>query len=54
MTPWANPLLMVERKTTRRDHTMDMRMVQKILSPSVEHTQEANLRTEMFRVGRDL
>jgi hypothetical protein len=49
----ANPVLAVERETTDRDHTVDMRMMLKVLAPGVEHTQEANLRAEMLCVSRD-
>jgi hypothetical protein len=45
--------LAVERETTDRDHTVDMRMMLKVLAPGVEHTQEANLRAEMLCVSRD-
>ena len=33
---------------------MDMRMMLEILSPGVEHAEEADLRAEMFRIGGNL
>src|ERR1039458_6752766 len=42
------------RQTTSRDHTMNVRMMQQILAPGVEHTQKADFRSEMFGVGSDL
>jgi len=47
-------MLVIERQTTRWDHTMNVRMVQEVLAPGMEHTQEADLRTEMPRVAGDL
>ena len=47
-------MLAIGRETTGRDHAVDMRMMLKVLSPGVKHTQEADLRAEMFRIGRDL
>src|SRR5271167_1271614 len=32
---------------------MNMRMVQQILSPGVQHAEEADFRTEMLRIGGD-
>ena len=52
--PEANPVLAVERETTDWDHAVDMRMMQKVLAPSMKHTQEADLGAEMFCVSRDL
>jgi 16S rRNA C1402 (ribose-2'-O) methylase RsmI len=50
----VNPVLVIERQTTRGDHTMNVRMVQEVLAPGMEHTQEADLGTEMPRVAGDL
>jgi hypothetical protein len=50
----VDPMLVIERQTTRWDHTMNVRMVQEVLAPGMEHTQEADLRTEMPRVAGDL
>ena len=33
---------------------MDMRMMLEVLTPGVEHTEEANLSTEMLRIGSHL
>ena len=32
---------------------MNVRMVQQVLSPGVQHTKEANLRAQMLRIGGD-
>jgi hypothetical protein len=50
----ADPALVVKGQTTRRDYAMDMRVVLEVLAPGVEHTEEANLRSEMLRVGSHL
>ncbi len=50
----ANPVSAAERETTAWDHAVDMRMMQKILAPSMQHTQEADLGAEMLCVRRDL
>ena len=52
--PEANPVLAVERETTDWDHAVDMWMMQKVLAPGMQHTQEADLGAEMFCVSRDL
>jgi hypothetical protein len=52
--PQANPVSAVERETTAWDHAVDMRMMQKILAPSMKHTQEADLGAEMLCVRSDL
>ena len=49
-----DPALVVGRQTTRGDHAVNMGMMLKILAPGVEHTQEADLRTEMLGIGRYL
>jgi len=51
--PEPNPVFAVERETTAWDHTVDMRMMQKVLAPGMKHTQEADLGAEMFCVSRD-
>jgi len=52
--PEANPVSAVERETTAWDHAVDMRMMQKILAPSMKHSQEADLGAETLCVRRDL
>ena len=42
------------RETTAWDYAMNVRMMQKVLAPGVEHTQEADLGAEMLCVRRDL
>ncbi|MGA8100538.1 MAG: hypothetical protein WB869_00195 [Candidatus Acidiferrales bacterium] len=51
--PEANPVFAVERETTDWDHAVDMWMMQKVLAPGMQHTQEADLGAEMFCVSRD-
>src|SRR5580700_11216918 len=46
-----DPALVVERQTTSRDHTMNVRMMQQILAPGMEHTHKADFRSEVFGVG---
>jgi hypothetical protein len=50
----ANPAPVVERQPAGWDHTMDVRVMQKILAPGMKHTQEADLRAEMFRISSHL
>ncbi len=45
---------MIGRETPRRDHTVDVRMVEQILAPGVQHAEEADLGAEVFRIGGDL
>src|ERR1700730_10152150 len=52
--PEANPVFAVKREPTAWDHAVDMRMMQKVLAPGMQHTQEADLGAEMFCVRRDL
>ena len=46
-----DPALMVWRQTTRGDHAVNVRMMLKSLAPGVEHTQKADLGTEMLGIG---
>ncbi len=50
----ANPTLMIGRQITGRDHAMNMWVVLKVLAPGVEHTQETDLRAEMFGISSNL
>ena len=45
---------MIGRETTCRNHAVDMRMMQKILPPGVQHTKKADVCTKVFRIGGDL
>ena len=47
---WANPALMIEGKTACWNHTMDMRMVQDSLPPTVKHAHETDLSTEVLGI----
>src|SRR5438445_7491372 len=38
-------------KTASRNHVMYVRMMVKVLSPSVEHAKEPDVGTQMFRVA---
>jgi hypothetical protein len=50
----VNPVLVIERQTTRGDHTMNVRMMQEVLAPGMEHTQEADLGAKMLGVAGHL
>ena len=52
--PGVNPALMVRGEATGWDDAVYMRMRLKILPPRVEHAEEADLRTEVFRIGSNL
>ena len=49
-----DPAGVVGGKTSGRNQTMEMRMEQQVLTPTVQHSQETDLCAEMFGVGRDL
>jgi len=49
-----NPSLVIERKTTGWNHAMDMRMVQDVLPPGVQHAHKADVRAQMLGIGSDL
>ena len=49
-----NPARVVWRQTTGGDDAVHVRMGLQVLPPSVEHTQEADLRAEMFGIGSHL
>jgi hypothetical protein len=49
-----NPALMVERQSTRGNDAVHVRMMFHPLSPGVEHTEEADLGTQVFRVAGNL
>ena len=51
---WVDPARVIRRETAGRDDAMDVRMMQQILSPSVQDAQEADLRAQVFRIGGDL
>ena len=46
----TNPLVVVRRQSSAGNDTVDMRMEQEILAPSVEDSEKANLGAEMFWV----
>jgi len=48
-----NPVLMIERKTPSRNHTMGMWVVQDVLTPRMQHAQEADLSAQMLGIGSD-
>ena len=49
-----HPLRPIRRESPDGDDAVHMGMVQEILAPRVEHTQKANRRTKMLRIGGDL
>ena len=50
----VDPLRMIIQQTAGWDDTLNVRVMLKILSPGVEHTQETNLCPKMLRIGSDL
>ena len=51
---WMDPALVVGRQTAGGDHAVDVRMMQEILPPGVEHAEKADVGAEMFGIGGDL
>src|SRR5262249_28983099 len=50
---WFDPAGVIGRQPTGRHHAMDMRMKFEFLSPTVQHTEEADFCTEMLGIARD-
>ena len=50
----VNPVLVIGRKTTGRDHAMDMRMNLQILSPGVQDAEKSDLRAQVLWISCDL
>src|SRR5258708_16155154 len=48
-----DPVRVVSGESAGRNHAMDMRVKFELLIPSVQHAEEANLRTEMSRIASD-
>ena len=49
-----DPACVVRGKTSGRNQTMQVRMEQQVLTPTVQHGKETDLCAEMFGVGGDL
>ena len=49
-----NPTGVVGRQTPGWNHTMQVRMKQQVLTPTVQHGKETDVCAEMFGVGGDL
>ena len=49
----SNPAGVIEREPAGRNNAVDMRMNLKLLVPGVEHTEKADLSSEMFGVASD-
>ena len=49
----SDPFLAVLGKPTARDHAMEMRVEEKILSPSVQNGGKPDLRSQVFGIGGD-
>ena len=47
----GDPSRTVGCKTASRNHVVYVRMMVKVLSPSVEHAKKPDVRTQMFRVA---
>ena len=52
--PAGDPAFTVQRDPAARNKKVNVRVVQQILSPGVQHTQEADLRAQMVWIGGDL
>ncbi len=48
-----NPARVIGGQTARRNHAVDMGMMLQVLSPGVEHAEEANLSAEVLGIGSD-
>ena len=47
----GNPAGAVERQSAAGDHAMQVRVMQQVRSPGVEHGEEADLRTQVCGIG---
>jgi hypothetical protein len=50
---WFDPARVISRQSTGRYHAMNMRVKVEFLTPSMQHAEEADLRTEMLGIARD-
>ena len=50
---WFDPAGVIGRQPTGRHHAMDMGMKFEFLSPTVQHAEEADFRTEMLGIACD-
>ena len=50
----GNPARPIGGEPSAGDDAMDMRVMQQILSPGVQHGQKADLGPQMFRIGGNL
>ena len=51
--PAGDPAFAVWRDPAARNEKVKMRVVQQVLPPGVQHAEEADLRTQMLRIGGD-
>ena len=51
--PAGDPALPVRRDAAARNEKMNVRVVQQVLPPGVQHAEEADLRAQMLRIGGD-
>jgi hypothetical protein len=51
--PTAHPAFAVGGETATGDHTMQVRMLMEVLSPSVQEQHTADLCTQVFRVSTE-
>jgi len=49
-----NPVLVIKRKTTSRNHAMGMGMMQDVLAPRMEDAHKADIGAQVLRIGSDL
>ena len=50
---WFDPARVIDRQSTGRHHAMYMRVKFEFLTPTVQHAEEADFRTEMLGIARD-
>lgn len=52
--PRMNPGFVIQRQAAEWDHTMDMGMMHQVLSPGMEHAEEAKISPQVFRIDGNL
>jgi hypothetical protein len=52
--PCTYPGFVVRRQTACRNHAVNMRMMEQVLSPGMKDAEKANLSSQVFRIGGNL
>src|SRR5271165_4959987 len=47
----TDPALAIRRESSRRNHAVHMRVMEKVLPPGVKNAEESDLGAEMLRIG---